>query len=210
MSQLLYKRHPCTRQVAYLDSSASNPVWSGLTTAYAFGDIESVEISDTGGDIAAGTTSNIYVVKPRDWEFVQSCIYGSSTLTVPTYYTFLQAAATASSNVIQMWVASPPETAGTNSIRVVYYAVEKWVDSVGGPAFPTEFDSLLVLKTAHYLRLQKDLEVNDLLVKIAPLELKLMQAVMTPMPENDYQIPAAGRFNFRTKYATKGGWIRRY
>jgi len=61
-----------------------------------------------------------------------------------------------------------------------------------------------------YLRIQKDLEVNDLLYKMAPLERRLLQSTWEPKPEKDYQIPVAGAEMFRTKYSTRTGWVRKY
>ena len=207
-TQLLHKRHPCTRQVTFLDSAASNPVVTYDPTVYPLSDIEMVEVDDGGVDLSSGGTP--YVVRPRDWEFMQNALYGGSTCSVPSYYTLRAQVSTFSGMNMEMWMATTPTTGGTNSVRVIHYGIEKWSDVKNAPCFPTEFDVLLALKTAHYLRLMKDLELNDLLTKIVPLEMRLMQAAHEPKVENDYQIPAAGRMNFRTKYATKAGWIRRY
>lgn len=177
---------------------------------YELSDIESLEVHDGGGDLSAGATgSSIYVVKPREWAVIRDAL-NSNYYSDPTYYTLLNRASTATVAAYDIWMASPPATAGTNSIRIVHYGIEAWNTTRDAPNFGTEFDTVFTLKIAHNLRLMKDLEVNDLLVKMAPFEQRLYQATWEPKPEDDFQIACTGRSKTRTKYSTRTGWIRRY
>ena len=214
----MYKRHPATRQMTYINSANSNPVATIGIEDLSLSDIESVEVHNGGTSLTSGATgSSVFVVKPRDWADLRDAL-NSGVYSDPTYYTFVNepalVASTGGKDIYstnyELWMASPPATGGTNAIRIVHYGVEPWNTTTDAPCFGTELDTLFTLKIAHYLRIQKDLEVNDLLYKMAPLERRLLQSTWEPKPEKDYQIPVAGAEMFRTKYSTRTGWVRKY
>ena len=207
MSHLLHKRHPVCRFVTYHNTQATNPVATIPFSAFIGTDIESVHIEDDGADLSTGGTHT--VLKPVEWEIISDALFSaqSTTITSPKYYSLMSVAGTASEG-LQVWVAAVPESAGTNSMMIVSYGVQDWADADPAP-FPAKFDQLFVNLCAQYLKVQKDLSIVDLQRKTEPLYMRLLQATWEPRPDNDYQIPAAGRMVRRSSFATKMGQIIR-
>ena len=208
MSTLIHKRHPAARFITYHDSAVTNPVttftWGGTQVGT---DIEAVHIENSGADLSTGGTHT--VLKPCDWEFMGELLWGpnSASYTDPEYYTVVSVAGTVSEG-LQLWVAAPPDTAGTNSIMVISYGYQDWADADSAP-FPMKFDQVYVNLVAIYLRLQKDLSIVDLRNQSELLLMRLLQAAPEPLPNQDYQIPTSGRMKRINYFAKKSGFINR-
>ena len=207
MGHLLHKRHPVTRFVTYHNTAVTNPVTTIPFSAFIGTDIEAVHIEDDGADLSTGGTHT--VLNPIDWQGMSDVLHGpnKNNFTTPKYYWLASVAGTASEG-IQVWVGAVPETAGTNSLMIVSYGIQDWADADPAP-FPAKFDQLFVNICAQYLRLMKDLSIVDLERKSEPLYMRLIQAIQEPRPDQDYQMPTAGRMSRNAKFHTRMGRIVR-
>jgi hypothetical protein len=196
MLRLLRKRHFCTSILSYFNTNASNPVATFSTQTHSINDIKSIQMSSTGVNLSSADDEDIVILKPRDWSVLEQRIWGDITITQPAYYTLV---ADHNANEVELWVDVPPTTAGTNSIRMFHYGIPDWdeSDDDAEPAFPHIFDQLCINLAAINLRVDKEMDINDLENITAEMHTELFKQAWESKPENDYSIPVQGRLSGR-------------
>lgn len=205
-AHLVHRRHPTMRYVHYENSAITNPVCTLSWTTESGVDIEAVHVSDSGADLSSADT-DLYVLKPRDWEFMSTKLYGNAALEDPEFF-ILMSGGSAS---LELWAAAPPDTAGTNSIRIISYGIQSWAAATATVCpLPHIYDQLLINKGAINMRMSKDMELNDLVALTSPLEGRMLQTTAEPRQENDYNFGVAGKSSLsHAKHGLNTGRIRR-
>ena len=209
MLRLLRKRHFCTSILSYFNTNASNPVATFSTEIHSIADIKSVHLSPDGVDLSGADDTNMVILKPRDWSFMEERIWGAVTINTPAFYTLV---GDANQDEVELWVDLPPTTAGTSSIRMFHYGIPIWDESeeLDEPVFPHHFDQLLINMTAINLRVDKDMDIADLDRITSEMHTELFKQAWSPKPENDYSIPVQGRISGRRNFFSGvSGWTKR-
>jgi hypothetical protein len=207
MMQLLKKRHPSTRHLHYENSNATNPVATIQWASETIEDVLAVHISDDGANLVSSPSSSVSILKPRDWTFLSQYLYTSEyNVEEPEYYSLVNNGAD-----LEIWVAALPESAGTNSVRILVHGIPDWPETDSAvPPVPSKYDQLLINQAAIHMRSDKQLELNDLAGVTSPLWEELRKQQGEPKPEQSYKIPVVGGVSNRLKSrATVGGRIRR-
>jgi hypothetical protein len=204
---LAHRRHPATRFIVYENTAITNPVCTFSRIDESAVDIEELHVSDTGVNLKTATSDlGMYVVKPRSWAVVSDALYSENPEANPAFYTLMGSTAG-----LEVWMAAPPNTAGTNSLRAVVYGVQDWSSSTSSVCpLPHIYDQLLINKGAIWMRTAKDMELNDLVALTAPLEGRMLQTTAEPRQEQDYNFGVAGKSSLsHAKHGLNHGRIRR-
>jgi len=205
-AHLVHRRHPACRYVHYENSAITNPVCTLSWGTESGADIEAVHVSDSGADLSSVDT-DMYVLKPRDWQFMSTKLYGNAALSDPEFYILLSGGSAS----LELWMAAPPDTAGTNSVRIISYGIQDWAAATATICpLPHIYDQLIINKGAIFMRMAKDMELGDLVGLNSSLEGRMLQTTAEPRQEQDYSFGIAGRSSLSfAKHGINSGRIRR-
>ena len=184
------------RKITYLTPSAGDPV---IAKPGDYVQALSVQIELDGGDLSAldPDEANIRLLKPRAFEPAQQD-WQIGGVTEVRFYSVQDA---------NLYLTAPPETVGTDSVRLVYRASSiELVDDADEPVIPRPYHDVIGLQAAVDLLGTKDQENRTLVFRSQVRTQQFEQGITDELWDPDYQAPVAG-LDDQEDNRGRHGWI---
>ncbi len=149
------------RKVNYVTTVASQILYSSPTDMVA---LVRAEIDTSGADLSTlstiSTNSNSLAIESGD---VALGRYHANELTECTYIFVHDSIANTTPFVKQLGVVAPPETGGSNSLRLLYDAeTTELTNDTDAPVLPAAYHPLIAMGAAILLKISRDKDARDL------------------------------------------------